>query len=219
MVLEQEGQDSADQIDPDRHKQNGGEAISEAAVGRWLGTQNRADLGARFTQHRCAYIVSYSRSGSNVLSRTPPKPGVCQGAPTARSHLRQHLYVAALGHETQDRARDARDAIELLVEVLSGREVDLDRAGFYSRLAEGVCRIARMRAAVIFRFDEVTRRVEVAGAHGIGLERFADFPVSLELAPDAARALNEDRVIEVSPPARDDPRLASPASNPENASF
>jgi signal transduction histidine kinase len=109
--------------------------------------------------------------------------------------------MAALGHQTEDRALDANDAIELLVEVLSGGEVDLDRAGFYSRLAEGVCRIARMRAAVIFRFDEVTRRVEAAGAHGIGLERFADFPVSLELAPDAARALIEDRVIEVAPPA------------------
>jgi signal transduction histidine kinase len=107
--------------------------------------------------------------------------------------------MTVLGQQTQDRARDANDAIELLVEVLSGGE--LDRAGFYSRLAEGVCRIARMRAAVIFRFDEVSRRVEAAGAHGIGLERFADFPVSLELAPDAARALNEDRVIEVSPPA------------------
>jgi signal transduction histidine kinase len=107
--------------------------------------------------------------------------------------------MTVLGHKPQDRARDANDAIELLVEVLSGGE--LDRAGFYSRLAEGVCRIARMRAAVIFRFDEVSRRVEAAGAHGIGLERFADFPVSLELAPDAARALNEDRVIEVSPPA------------------
>ena len=59
-----------------------------------------------------------------------------------------------------------------------------------------------MQRAVVFRFDEVTRRVEAAGAHGIELERFADFPVSLELAPDAARALSEDRVIEVAPPAR-----------------
>jgi signal transduction histidine kinase len=109
--------------------------------------------------------------------------------------------MVAFGRQTQDRASSANGAIELLVEVLSGGDVDLDREGFYSRLADGVCRIARMRAAVIFRFDEVTRRVEAAGAHGIDLERFADFPVSLELAPDAARALNEDRVIEVSPPA------------------
>lgn len=98
-------------------------------------------------------------------------------------------------------ARSARAATELLVEVLSGGEVDLDRKGFYSRLAEGVCRIARMRGAVVFRYDEVTRRVEAAGAYGIELELFADFPVSLELAPDAARALAEDRVIEVAPPA------------------
>jgi signal transduction histidine kinase len=113
----------------------------------------------------------------------------------------EHLSQHQVRHQTQERARDAHDAIELLVEVLSGGEADLDRAGFYSRLAEGVCRVARMQAAVIFRFDEVTQRVEAAGAYGIELERFADFPVSLELAPDAARALSEDRVIEVSPPA------------------
>jgi len=116
--------------------------------------------------------------------------------------------MTAIGDRTQDQARpqtqdrrDAHDAIELLVQVLSEGEVDLDRAGFYSRLAEGVCQIARMQRAVIFRFDEVTRRVEAAGAYGIDLQRFAAFPVSLELAPDAALALSEDRVIEVSPPA------------------
>jgi signal transduction histidine kinase len=98
-------------------------------------------------------------------------------------------------------AHSARAAIELLVEVLLGGEVELDQKGFYSRLAEGVCRIARMRGAVVFRYDEATRRVEAAGAYGIELERFADFPVSLELAPDAARALVEDKVIEVAPPA------------------
>ncbi len=96
----------------------------------------------------------------------------------------------------------ARDAIELLVEVLSGGEDDLDREGFYSRLAEGVCRVAGLRRAVIFRFDDVTRRVDVAGAFGVDLRLFTDVPVSLELAPDAARALSEDRVIEVIPPER-----------------
>ncbi len=94
----------------------------------------------------------------------------------------------------------ARAAIELLVEVLSSGELELDREGFYSRLAEGVCRIAGMRRALIFRFDEVTRRVDAAGAHGMDLGHFADVHVSLDLAPDAARALKEDRVIEVAPP-------------------
>src|SRR5947209_12238109 len=89
-------------------------------------------------------------------------------------------------------AHSARAAIELLVEVLSSGELDLDREGFYSRLAEGVCRVAEMRRAIIFRFGEVTRRVDAAGAHGMSLERFADFPVSLDLAPDAGRALRAD---------------------------
>jgi signal transduction histidine kinase len=97
-------------------------------------------------------------------------------------------------------ARSARDAIELLVEVLSVGDVELDRQTFYSRLAEGVARVAEMRRVVIFRFDEVTRRVDAAGSHGLDLELFADVRVSLELAPDAARALAEDRVIEVRPP-------------------
>lgn len=99
------------------------------------------------------------------------------------------------------RQRSARDAIELLVEALAGGEIDLDRPAFYSRLAEGVARVAEMRRVVIFRFDEITRRVDAAGAHGLDLELFAGLPVSLELAPDAARALSEDRVIEVRPPA------------------
>jgi signal transduction histidine kinase len=97
-------------------------------------------------------------------------------------------------------ARSARDAIELLVGVLSSGDVNLDREGFYSRLAEGACRIGGMRRAAIFRFDEATHRVQAAGAFGIDLERFAGVPVSLEDAPDAARALSEDRVIEVRPP-------------------
>jgi signal transduction histidine kinase len=95
----------------------------------------------------------------------------------------------------------AREAIELLVEVLSAGDIDLDRQGFYSRLAEGLCRIGGMQRAVIFRLDDTTRRVEAAGSHGIGLQRFADVPVRLEAAPDAARALSEDRVIEVRPPS------------------
>lgn len=95
----------------------------------------------------------------------------------------------------------AQDAIELLVEALSGGQGQLDQAGFYSRLAEGVSRLGEMRRVVVFRFDGVTRRVEAAGAHGIELDRFADLDVGLEAAPDAARALAEDRVIEVRPPA------------------
>jgi signal transduction histidine kinase len=95
----------------------------------------------------------------------------------------------------------ARTAIELLVDELAQAGSDLDRHGFYSRLAEVACRIGGMERAVIFRFDELTRSVEAAGSHGIELERFAGVSVNLETAPDAARALSEDRVIEARPAA------------------
>ena len=91
-------------------------------------------------------------------------------------------------------------ATDLLVEALAGAQRDLDHTGFYTRLAEAVARTGEMRRTVIFLFDAATRRVQVAGAHGIELERFSGLPISLELAPDAAQALLEDRVLEVRPP-------------------
>jgi signal transduction histidine kinase len=111
--------------------------------------------------------------------------------------------VTAVDDRTTRAVPSAHDAIELLVAALSGsgEGVELDQQGFYSRLAEGVSRLATMKRVVIFRFDEVTRRVEAAGSHGIELAQFADLQLGLETAPDAARALAEDRVIEVRPPA------------------
>ena len=54
-----------------------------------------------------------------------------------------------------------------------------------------------MRRAVIFRYDTARRRVRAAGAHGLELAQFAGAHVTVESAPIAARALREDRVIEV----------------------
>jgi signal transduction histidine kinase len=100
------------------------------------------------------------------------------------------------------------DALDVFVEVLSqseGRQSSADYFGagaprgdgFYDHLCEAVCRLARMRRAVIFRYDAARRRVRAAGAHGVGLERFADAHVTVESAPIAAESLREDRVIEV----------------------
>src|SRR5690348_9337612 len=97
----------------------------------------------------------------------------------------------------------AQTAIELLVDELAQAESGLDRHGFYSRLAEVVCRVGAMERAVIFRFDGATRSVEAAGSHGVDLARFTGVSVSLETSPDAARALSEDRVIEAWPPTGD----------------
>jgi signal transduction histidine kinase len=99
----------------------------------------------------------------------------------------------------RSQARGAIPALELLVEVLSG-PADADaEEHFYSHLAEAVCRLADMRRAIIFRFDDASRRVRVAGAHGVDPAAFSDAHISVELAPLAATALAEDRVIQVLP--------------------
>ena len=90
------------------------------------------------------------------------------------------------------------DALELFVEVLSQsdpRSASSDL--FYDRLCEAVCRLARMRRAIIFRYDQTMRRVRAAGAHGMDLAQFARAHVTVESAPIAAQALREDQVVEV----------------------
>jgi signal transduction histidine kinase len=89
------------------------------------------------------------------------------------------------------------DALELFVQVLSQSETSATVDGFYDRLCEAVCRMARMRRAVIFRYDSADRRVRAAGAHNMAIDRFADAYVTVDTAPIAARALQEDRVVEV----------------------
>ncbi|MDP2712027.1 MAG: GAF domain-containing protein [Solirubrobacteraceae bacterium] len=88
-------------------------------------------------------------------------------------------------------------ALELLNDVLAEVDGDHGSTEFYSRLADAVCRLAQMRRAVIFRYDDARRRVHAAGAHGIALDRFTTAEIRVEAAPVARRALSEDRVIEV----------------------
>ncbi|MDQ3724242.1 MAG: GAF domain-containing protein [Actinomycetota bacterium] len=88
-------------------------------------------------------------------------------------------------------------ALELLNDVLVQVDGDHGSEEFYSRLAEAVCRLAQMRRAVIFRYDDARRRVHAAGSHGIGLDRLTSGEITVESAPVARQALTEDRVIEV----------------------
>ncbi|MBA3326762.1 MAG: GAF domain-containing protein [Solirubrobacterales bacterium] len=97
----------------------------------------------------------------------------------------------------QSRAHQSIAALELLSDVLGQADEGQAPAEFYSRLAEAVCRFARMRRAVIFTYDDARRRVQAAGAHGVALERFTTGHVTVESAPVARRALAEDRVIEI----------------------
>jgi signal transduction histidine kinase len=87
-------------------------------------------------------------------------------------------------------------ALELFVEVLSKSDPAATVDGFYDQLCEAVCRLARMRRALIFRYDPADRRVRAAGSHRMDIEQFAGAYVTVDSAPIAARALREDRVIE-----------------------
>ena len=88
------------------------------------------------------------------------------------------------------------DALELFVEVLSQADPGSTSDEFYDRLCEAVCRLARMRRALIFRYDSTLRRVRAAGSHGIDLAQFAGAHVTVESAPIAARALRQDKLVE-----------------------
>jgi signal transduction histidine kinase len=87
--------------------------------------------------------------------------------------------------------------LELLVEVLSQSESSTTINGFYDHLCEAVCRLARMRRALIFRYDPADRRVRAAGAHGMDIQALEGAHFTVDSAPLAAQAIREDRVVEV----------------------
>ncbi len=89
------------------------------------------------------------------------------------------------------------EALELFVEVLSQPDQGPSVEDFYARLCEAICRLARMRRAVIFRYDSARRRVRAAGAHGLDLAPLVGAHVTVESAPIAARALSGDTIVEV----------------------
>ena len=93
------------------------------------------------------------------------------------------------------------EALELFAEVLSQSEHEAGGDDFYDRLCSAVCRLARLRRAIIFRYDPASRQVRAAGAHGVDIEGFTE-QLSVDTAPFAARAIREDRVVETGRRAR-----------------
>lgn len=120
------------------------------------------------------------------------------------------------GGSTGERVGVNVEALELFVEVLSQADAVSTGDAFYGRLCEAVCRLVGMRRAVIFRYDTSRRRVRAAGAHGLDLEQFAGAHVTVESAPIAARALQEDTVVEVTGEVSDQfpPEYAALVSEP-----
>src|SRR5438270_4087762 len=70
-------------------------------------------------------------------------------------------------------------------------------AEFYARVCEATCRLAHLRRAVIFLWDDARREVRAVGSRGVPLEVFSGTYVSTENVPIARAALREDRVLEV----------------------
>jgi len=99
----------------------------------------------------------------------------------------------------------AVEALELFAEVLSQSEQETAIGDdFYDRLCSAVCRLARLRRAIIFRYDPASRQVRAAGAHGVDIQRFAGANVSVDTAAIAAQAIRQDQVVEASGDIRDE---------------
>jgi signal transduction histidine kinase len=103
----------------------------------------------------------------------------------------------SLDVSTDARAGLGIDVLDLLVTVLSQSESSATIDGFYDRLCEAVCRMGRMRRAVIFRYDSADRRVRAAGAHNLDIAPFAGAYVTVDTLSIAARAIHDDEVVEV----------------------
>src|SRR5436190_19344561 len=83
--------------------------------------------------------------------------------------------------------------MDLLSEVESATP---SSSSFYDRLCEATCRLAHLRRAVIFLWDDARREVRAVGSRDVPLEVFSETNVSTLNVPIAREALAGDRVVE-----------------------
>jgi signal transduction histidine kinase len=88
------------------------------------------------------------------------------------------------------------EALDLFAQLLSDAEAGTSEQ-FYSRMAAATCRVAALRRAVLFAYDDERRMVRAMGAHGIDLQLFAGASPTAEQVAVARRALADDTVVEV----------------------
>jgi signal transduction histidine kinase len=81
----------------------------------------------------------------------------------------------------------------LLAEVETATPQSTD---FYDSLCDATCRLAHLRRAVIFLWDDARREVRAVGSHDVPLEVFETTPVSTVNVPLARAALAGDCVVE-----------------------
>lgn len=85
--------------------------------------------------------------------------------------------------------------------VFMGLLAEIETAGpssseFYDRLCEATCRLAHLRRAVIFLWDDARREVRAVGSRNVPLAVFSGRSVDTTNVPIARRALADDRVQE-----------------------
>jgi signal transduction histidine kinase len=100
----------------------------------------------------------------------------------------------------RDLSLSPMEALDAFVEVLGEAEAGVTTDAFYGRLCQVICELAGMDRGVLFRYDEVIRRVRAAGAFGLDVAIFEDAQVSVESTPIARRAFESDAVVEAHPP-------------------
>src|SRR5438045_7078574 len=89
------------------------------------------------------------------------------------------------------------ETLGLFVQLLSQVETATPAsAEFYDRLCEATCRLAHLRRAVIFLWDDARREVRAVGSRDVPLEVFSETYVSTLSVPIAREALVGDRVVE-----------------------
>jgi signal transduction histidine kinase len=87
-------------------------------------------------------------------------------------------------------------ALDLAVDLLGEIETAAPSRAYYDRLCGAVCRFIRMDRAGMWLYDAGRHDVSLAGTHGIDVDALARVDATVEHAPIARRALEEDRVIE-----------------------
>jgi signal transduction histidine kinase len=115
------------------------------------------------------------------------------GVSARSAELEDGRYTARSGDGAGGRVGHI-EVLEVMSDLLSGVGEGSPPDAFFSRLCEAICRLTSMRRAVLFRYDSARRRVRAVGAHGIGLEPFADLFVTIDSVPVARKALLEDRI-------------------------
>src|ERR1700720_65075 len=106
--------------------------------------------------------------------------------------------MAATGAPPPQLPWEPIEALGVFVELLSELEAATPASGyFYDRVCEATCRLAHLRRAVIFLWDDARREVRAVGSREVPLEVFSGTYVSTENVAIAREALREDHVVEV----------------------